>query len=369
MNVNAYIELSNMLAGLERDFALNEQINNLLNTLNQLATSPADQNIQKSVADSLEKLESSFESALGEVTPADFKRIEEIGGKDFYSLDTIRSFRSELVKNSATPAAAAQYVQAQLNERQEFQKQLNTARKSLSYFGFDGDHESDDLASQVGFTFPREMFSNDLNGLIKELSFVKLLINQIAEASGLEDEPIEIGQISTSDPLFWLIVSVILGKQIGSCVSWALDQWKKVEEIKQARAITLQTEAFTAIEINKFFDGKITKQLDVELDKKTTELMSSYKGPDPRKNELFNGLKLALKKLLARIEKGMTVQLKLLEPPIYEDEENNEAGEEKREKLREDFRYLAQCLVFPPPADNPVLQIPEDSDDTKNGSS
>jgi hypothetical protein len=86
-----------------------------------------------------------------------------------------------------------------------------------------------------------------------------------------------------------------------------------------------------------------------------------------RKNEVHTFLEKSLEALLARIERGMTVEIRLLPPP-------KEEGNEGAEVTAVAFQHLAEIqkqLAFPAPSGEPVLQIPrlsEGEDKAKGGS-
>jgi hypothetical protein len=74
--------------------------------------------------------------------------------------------------------------------------------------------------------------------LIKELSEIKFIIRAFSELALGTSEKIEVRQISTTDPQFFLHVDVATVIMIGAAAKWAIDRWKDIEDIRKVRAET-----------------------------------------------------------------------------------------------------------------------------------
>jgi len=72
-----------------------------------------------------------------------------------------------------------------------------------------------------------------------------------------------------------------------------------------------------------------------------------------------------LEALLAKIERGLTIELRLPPPPKEVDEEENEVSEEGAAEIKahQELLEVEKQLVFPEPSENPVLTIPEMKDE------
>jgi len=151
-------------------------------------------------------------------------------------------------------------------------------------------------------------------------------------------------------------------------VTWALDTWERAERIRKLRTEARSLEP-SDDDIEKFFGSKIDQMVKEAIEEKTTELIGTDK-PTGRKAELRNDLDWALESLLARIERGMTVEIRFLPPPAPAEDEPDDP---KTQKLREAFDIIKETapkLSFPPPDPNPVLQLPSNkppSETTNNG--
>ena len=140
---------------------------------------------------------------------------------------------------------------------------------------------------------------------------------------------------------------------IGGAVTWALDAWKRVEEIREIRERASKISAFDEARY-KLFDDIIEKTIAEEIETKAKELQSSAK--DSRKpEERRSRITWALRTLLALIERGLKVEIRSLPPPPSEVVEGQEAV------VPAEFKELDETiprLVFPKVEGSPVLNLP-----------
>lgn len=138
-------------------------------------------------------------------------------------------------------------------------------------------------------------------------------------------------------------------------MTWALERWKQVEDIRKVRAETKKLKAFTPSEVSEIFDKKIKDVVDASIDEKTTELV----GPDGvtgRKAEQRTDIAWALEALFARVERGMTVEIRFIAP---EAKKNEDGTEEKEPPVFNELREINRNLVFPAIERDPVLNLPK----------
>jgi hypothetical protein len=145
---------------------------------------------------------------------------------------------------------------------------------------------------------------------------------------------------------------------VGGVITWALSQWKKVEEIRKIRSETKKNQAFTEQEIKSFFDSKIDGSIQAAIEEKVTELIGpAQKGPG-RGNEKRTELAWAPESIIARIERGMTVEIRFVPPPAKKGEPE---ADDQQAAIAKSFAAIAESvpqLVFPAPDKTPVLEIP-----------
>jgi hypothetical protein len=145
---------------------------------------------------------------------------------------------------------------------------------------------------------------------------------------------------------------------IGAAAKWAIDRWKDIEDIRKVRAETKKLSSFTEKEVQDIFDSKITATIDKAVDDKTEELIATIRDKvGARINEQRQHIRLALQSLLARTERGMTVEIRSVPPPAGKSGNASEPSQE-RTKFAE-LDAISKQLIFPRPDENPILKLPE----------
>jgi len=268
----------------------------------------------------------------------------------------IDGIKQSISNNPMTPAVVHKHIQQLLKDRDQYLELLRSSNRDLEGLGIGAETLAPGTA-EIGFRIPRELFDDNLEGLIEELRVLRRIMRGFSELALGAPETIQVRQISTSDPLFFFGLNPVTIGILGGVVTWALGTWKQVEEIRRVRAETRKLEPFSEDEITEFFGGKLDKMIEEALDAKTAELIGTDK-PINRKAEQRNDLKWALKSLLARIERGMTVEIRFLPPPPLAEDE---AQGERSQALLQAFATIEETvpqLSFPAPDPNPVLHLP-----------
>jgi hypothetical protein len=90
------------------------------------------------------------------------------------------------------------------------------------------------------------------------------------------------------------------------------------------------------------------------IEEKVQSMLAPYQGDQARKNELSNSLSLTLEQLLQRVERGMTVEIRLLPPakPQVDDEQTA-----RKEQAFSEATAIAKDLEFPQLHGSPALQL------------
>jgi hypothetical protein len=202
---------------------------------------------------------------------------------------------------------------------------------------------------------PRSLFNNDFEKLIDELEELDFILRAFSELAIGSAETIEVHQISTSDPQFFFGLSAVTIAAIGTAVTWALNTWKQVEDVRRVRAETRKLSAFSEKEVDDIFDKKIKSIIGTAIEAQTKILLSDTSTRGGRVYEQGEHLKRALESILARVERGMTVEIRALPPP------KGSAMLEARPAETAAFEALktiAPNLFFPKPDQHPILPLP-----------
>jgi len=360
MNAERLNELVIFLISQDREWKIQQQTEAVGSALDSLQNNPSDPGTQQNASRALDTLDAALDSFLASVTPARSEAIREIGGSRWFSKELGRQIREGLLANPAMPAVATEMAQKAASERSSYLETMGALSRSLSALGIEAYKTSEDRP-EIGFTLPRSLFDNNLPGLQHELSEISRVLDIFSEASVGEKTDVEVREISTSDPTFFFAVVAPVAVAFAGSITWLLNTWKQALEIrnlvKQAKDTGFKDEDL------KVFKDKIGQTIDEAIDERVGELVPADRS-GPRDNELRNGLRYAHRALLARIERGMTVEIRFLPPPENEDEYDE--GDIEGTKVREDREAAYTALAsyvdqmdFPAPTEKPILQIPK----------
>lgn len=351
MNASRLRQLVDALLDRDREHAVQQRLKELSAAIGNLAGNPQDQNIQKQLADALNKFADALGAMISSFEPTELQEMIEIGAGKFFTHDIISDIKSWLAENTLTPAVAQTKLAEFAKSRQQYLQTATQLQESLNKIGIQSQSLSEGTA-EIGFLIPRNLFQNELTQLIKELAVINRIIRAFSEVSTGTVHPIEVREISTSDPLFFFGTDPVTIATLAGIVTWVIHNWKKVEEIRKLRSETQKNKSFTEDEIKKFFDKKIEASIETAVEEKIKELL-----PDPKRGrhgEQANDLRWALKSLFARIERGMEVEVRFLAP--------KETEEKKIEPpIAAAFETMKQSvpeLSFPAAQTSPVLQLP-----------
>lgn len=350
MNAEKLKDIVQRLIEDEGTTRIQKRLSGLNNSLTNFMNQPSDPNMQIQVASSLEELRTAISGLTSKYDPAFVKRIEEIGAGRHFGYELVQIIEQAMADNQMMPAVVKSRVEVLSRERAGYIEQLTKISGGLSALGIEADSLIEGEA-EIGFQIPRDLFHNELHGLICELYAIRRIIRAFSELATGSAEPIEVRQISTSDPNFYFGLSITTIAFLGGAITWALNSWKQVEDIRNVRAQTAKLSSFTPEEAAAIFDKKIKETIDKAVEQKVNELLPLDSNPIGRINEQRTDMDWALKAILARVERGMTVEIKFLPSAPIEGEEEDKAVEKIKEVIPQ--------LKFPMAQPNPILALPK----------
>jgi hypothetical protein len=337
----------------EAELGIDSKIQALVTDLSNLSSSPSEQSYQVSVKRSLDNLKQVFKKLVLEEDPTFVPYAEIVRAMPFFGRELLVTIEGLIAENQMTPAAAVQAISAIQSERQNYLGQLRTLDTSLQALGI-GAEQLEEGDSQIGFRIPREIFDNELKGWVSELRELSKIIRPFSEIATGSTENIEIGEISTTDPIIFLILSAPTIAMIRRAVSWSLDQWKKVEDIRKVRAETRRINIDNGGALDDIvasFEERIKSVVDASVRQFSAELV----GPEERQgrqHELVTEMQHSLASMLARIERGMTIELR------YLPRSDADAASPEEVSAMSDMDDTIPLLKFPPASPSPVLTLP-----------
>ena len=216
--------------------------------------------------------------------------------------------------NPSTPVAVQEKLSSLVSTRQEYLNRVRELSNSMNAFGIRPDNlEPGD--AEIGFLIPRSLFRNDLEGFIRELSTINQIIRAFSELATGRVELAEVHEISSSDPLLFFGLSPKTIIAIGCAITWALDTLKKTLEIRELKNRTTKVQEVRVDDIASLLDNRINELVEKRTKEQVEKLLSNVVEDNGRKHEQREHITWALEALLARVERGMTVEIRLLAPP------------------------------------------------------
>ncbi len=360
MNVKQLDEFIALILADEKEVKVQEKLAALEKALEALANDPQDSAEQVAAKQAYDAFVDGVKNLSNLYDYSDSDRLEEVGATPFFTAALVTPVAEAFVTSGMTPAVIHELVAKLRKERTDYLTQMNEVQAGFGYFKHDHDDDGTPEYGEIGFKVPRALFKNNLEGLIIELRAIRQIIRAFAELSTRSVPPIEVRQISTTDPLFFFGVVPDTLIAIAAAVSWALKSWKDLEQIRKLRAETAAIPAFSRAEVEKIFGDKIRETVEKAVSDKVRELVPDD-GRAGRRSEMQTAIRMALESLLARIERGMTIEIKALREPEKVEGETETARAKAMKAVNSHntkIEELKVSLVFPRPEPNPVTRLP-----------
>jgi plasmid stabilization system protein ParE len=264
MNASRLREIVDLLLEREGTFQIQALLDQLRQRLSDLVSQPQQPSIQSEFSQALERLTTANNSLRVSFQPAQTVLVQEIGAAKYFAHDFAADIRSWITENPLSPVVAQQKLNTFVDERQHYIQQLTQLRDNFEAIRVRASSlQAGD--AEIGFLLPRSLFNNRLDQLIKELRDINRIIRAFSEATVGRVEEVEVREISTSDPFFFFHIDPATIAALAAAVTWALNTWKQVEEIRRVRAETRKTEVLTEKEASDVFDKKIMKKSSLQL--------------------------------------------------------------------------------------------------------
>lgn len=383
MNTERLLELVNVLLRHDQKKNIQKTLATLQNQITNLANNPQDSATQVAVSEQIEKLRTDLAELESKYTPAFLKRMDEIEARPYFTTALVERVSASLIANAMTPAVVQTEIGEISSERNKLLSDLKSTQDSLKELGFAEDG-LDVGEAEIGFQIPRNLFSNELPEFTSELNQLTFVIRGFSEASGNAGEPIELRTMSTSDPIIFLKLGLETIKLLGRAISWGLSQWEKVAKIKSVRdqaaglSDTDNGESKEIDEVLAHFEKLIEKTVKEEVRREAARIAAEAEiGDAGRERELATHLGKSLEWIMAKVERGVTAEIRLSPPPPAEEEELD--GNEERPQAGEhqqlfmELQEIQKQLHFPDPSGDPLLQLPridldeDESEETTGG--
>jgi hypothetical protein len=353
MNVGRAMEFMQAVIDADNRFNIQKRLQKLDGRLQEVVNAPGGGQQQTDAMNALIDLRKHLAALMDELTPAQWEFLRERGLAPLFGPELGNEIERRFSSSGVTPAVVKNYVSEVVGKRNKVLELFKAGLTSLTGLGFKAEALQPGEA-ELGFTIPRELFENSLGGLAGEFETIDRVMSIFSEAVTGNREIARVGDISCSDPLLLIPTTVAVAVAVGKTVTWLLQTYEQTLKIRKLKAES--KEVGIGDGVLKEYQALIEKTIDEAIEKRIAELLPP-KERKPRQQELSNGLAWAMRAILARVERGMTVEVRFLPPAVAEEAA---AGEQAAaDPLYQELAAVQQALLFPVEVEGePILKRP-----------
>jgi hypothetical protein len=262
-------------------------------------------------------------------------------------------------RNQITPSEAHKEIQTILNDLTQLKQALDQLLHGFQHFRI----AAEDLQPgqcELSILVPRSFVKNRFGRLGREFRELDKTFRVFSELVTGTRPAFEIRTISTTDPVVVLLVVTPVGACIAKTISWLLESYERILNIRlMHRELSVLDMPDDIIRrVDEEADTRIDRDIDGMVDRLLDEYESSDEG---RRNELRTELRQSLKKIVARIDRGFNIEIRVKPeelPPPPEDEAEDEETIRKREEY-DVIQSTAKRLQYRKLEGEPILRLPE----------
>lgn len=343
----------------ENQYDLQHHLNVVESFLQTYANNQNDLDARNSLYLSIGNARDSFHEFDISLSAGTRKALPDIKAGLFFSQSSLDIAERMLDENPNAPVVVSNFFQNFNSERRIYLQTLQDLEIRLALVGVEIAPKVEGEV-EIGVTIPRAIFSNTIDGLHRELATLSRIIKFYSEAVVGRVEIAQVREISTSDPTFFLSgIDPETIKAIGASVKWAIDTLKQIvgirKTLEELRAYNVKKAHLDPIETD--IGGMVERAVESEVKR----ILDQRDHEEHRARELNAGLQWALESLLARVDRGMTVELRLLPPARREDVAPEEVS--PQEATLAELDLLSRELSYPTPSEDSILSIPPPAPD------
>ncbi|WP_368418449.1 hypothetical protein [Rhodovarius sp.] len=151
---------------------------------------------------------------------------------------------------------------------------------------------------------------------------------------------------------------------VAGTVTWALDTWKKVEEIRKVRADVRKLELENAATIADQLEKEIEDKVKLLVDAEVKMILGKRFEEEGRAQEQRVDLTQVLGLVLDQVQKGVTIQVRLGPPPPADGPDVAPAVKTRSRQFAE-LAQVRQKLSFPRFSEEPLTFLSRPANDDK----
>jgi len=363
MNVEKLHKLAYDIVEDDNEYDISGKFTSMMSQLNLMVTQPQPQH-QNNFTTHLNSLyESLGESEMNSLSPAWVQVLIELGIDDLFGDKLKLKLQQILNTNTITPSNANVEFKTYRERHNACIGSFTNLVDSLETLQIGRDELSEGQC-EIGILIPRQFIDNNLNKFEKEIGEINFILEHFSELITGDKKPFELRSLSTSEPLVTVATYVGIAAGISTVIATLISGYKGILEIRniknQAKEKGVSDANVKGLEkhCESVIKKEITK-LRKELDKKYTVISD-----EGRKNEIMNSIEMCLKKLVNRIDNGFSFEVRMEEPEVEYDEDEEPIKSEDF-LLYNEIQEASAKMEFLNTEGNPILFLNEDNPDTK----
>jgi hypothetical protein len=341
------LQKTNLLGVLQ---AVREILQNIVNQPNQPA-------YQTNLVESIEELNKALHnSKYNSYTPMFKETISEITNEMKFGRELKNEIDNIFASNLITPAKALEDIDKIVNDITQIQTGIINTIGGLESLNIEKE-ELEPGTCELGYTIPRKFIDNKLVELKNEISELNFILNIITEAVTGKTEDYKVKTISSSEFLLYVLLGLQVANTLSKATERILNHYKQILEIKVLRNQLAEkgVPAKETISIEKYANSL----METEIKKITKEIIDEhYAGESGRKNEIQNGLTIALNKIANRIDNGFSVEIRVEPLPKPKTEEKDENYDNNAELIKS-IQKSANNIDYIEAKGKAILQLAE----------
>ena len=259
-----------------------------------------------------------------EFSPAWRQIVTEIGGTGLLGTELRNRIENVFQRNQITPAAALQELQPILQALTTFKNGLTEVTNGLTHLKI-GAEELAPGECEVGVAIPREAIDDEFKTFTDELEEFEFIFATFLELSTGHRDPLPIRTLSSTA----LMVYVGMAQAAAAAFAYAAERitlaYKNLLEAREIKA-RLQALEMPANHIEQFERllnermAHTVEQVSIEVEQKFFRV-----DDDLRRQELKNAVRVSLRGLANRIDKGYNIDVRI-GPPTDEQKADAETA-------------------------------------------
>ncbi len=344
MTTDKLYEILRLMVHLDEELGLQRSLEQIRDSLANLANQPATKQYQSDLASALSALSDGADQLRKRISLTEWGAIDELGGSEYFDPSITDKVRTSVGRNAITLSVAHDFVQTLATKRGEFLQVLKTSLEGLSHLLAEEQSRKESPNAEAAFVIPKDLFGNRLGSFGTEINFINQLMEHLSEAVTGEARSAELQSLSSSGPAVVVLAGLGVLHLLGDIINSFLDEWEKIRKMRNVR------DQVRELGLSNAANGEITETIlatvEEVVEASTRRCLAEYKLVIRLRNEWENNLKVDIRRLFGQIERGLTVDIHI--------REDAKVDEDAKQELRA-IAEVAQKMHFPAVSKEPML--------------